>query len=301
MNPFPSNVSNTVSVIIPFFNAEKTISRCVHSVLSQTSPAHQIIAIDDGSTDASAKVIQRYSDRVHLISQSNCGVAAARNCGIEQARGNWIAFLDADDCWTPDKLECQLPLLTEPNDLVYADAIICENNTRRKYSDLCEMPSGFVAEELILRNFITTSTVVVRRKSLDEVGRFPQNLPAIVDWPVWLAIAKHGRVAYVNKTLVEYHVSESSITRNVSKTLPAHLMVVEGFFSKLERSVRNGRLRRRALSHAYSVVGGEAGRSGQYAFSSRCYFKAIGYWPLEPTNFRYLAKSVLAACKLRNW
>ena len=102
-----------VSVVIPAFNSERWIKTCIDSVINQTAKAFEIIAIDDGSTDNTADIISGYGDAVHLICQDNAGVSAARNAGLEHAIGEWIAFLDADDWWAPDKIEKALCKITE--------------------------------------------------------------------------------------------------------------------------------------------------------------------------------------------
>ena len=106
-----------ISVVIPAYNAEQHIGRAIDSVLAQTRPADEIIVIDDGSTDATAEVIRSFGDRVTLIQQKNAGVSVARNTGIEAATGDWIAFLDADDEWLPEKLKRQAEHLSRNPDL----------------------------------------------------------------------------------------------------------------------------------------------------------------------------------------
>ena len=120
-NPF------SVSVIIPAYNAEPYIVRCIRSVLMQSFPVHEIIVVDDGSADLTARLAEHYGSPVRVIRQENAGVSAARNTGIHAASGNWIAFLDADDQWLPDRLKNQpstqatikgLPITSKMNGLI---------------------------------------------------------------------------------------------------------------------------------------------------------------------------------------
>ena len=106
-----------ISVVIPAFNAEKTIARAVESVLAQSRPADEIIVIDDGSKDNTADVIRSYGDKVILIQQENAGASVARNAGLKNASGDWIAFLDCDDEWLPEKLKLQSEHLARNPDL----------------------------------------------------------------------------------------------------------------------------------------------------------------------------------------
>ncbi|MHC5139531.1 MAG: glycosyltransferase family 2 protein, partial [Planctomycetota bacterium] len=98
----------TISAVIPAYNAAKYIARSIDSVLAQTHPVDEIVIVDDGSTDNTAAIIKDYGDKVRYIHQPNAGVSAARNTGIEAATGNWIAFLDADDEWLPEKIKRQV-------------------------------------------------------------------------------------------------------------------------------------------------------------------------------------------------
>jgi glycosyltransferase involved in cell wall biosynthesis len=103
--------SRRVSVVVPTFNRAELIQETIESVLRQTTPAHEIIVVDDGSTDSTCAVVRAYGDRVVLLSDDHRSAAAARNRGLARATGDWIAFLDSDDIWTPTKLEKQLEYL----------------------------------------------------------------------------------------------------------------------------------------------------------------------------------------------
>ena len=113
-----SCLDETVSVIIPAYNAEAYIRRSIESVLLQTYPANEVIVIDDGSTDHTAEILKNYMQQVQYIYQNNAGASAARNVGIKRATSKWIAFLDADDEWMPNKLEEQIQVVTRNKTLV---------------------------------------------------------------------------------------------------------------------------------------------------------------------------------------
>ncbi len=117
-NPLPRAVNTSVSVVIPCYNAEPFLRETIESVLAQTVPVLEIIVIDDGSTDQSAAIAQSFGDQVRLIQQENSGESVARNKGIELANGNWIALLDADDKWHPEKIEKQVSA-------IHDDAVVC--------------------------------------------------------------------------------------------------------------------------------------------------------------------------------
>ena len=109
----------TVSAVIPAYNSGESIARAIESVLCQTYPADEIIVVDDGSTDNTAEMVQSFGERVIFIRQENAGASVARNTGIQAARFDWIAFLDADDEWVPEKLRLQVELLQRHPELVW--------------------------------------------------------------------------------------------------------------------------------------------------------------------------------------
>ena len=127
--------SMTISAVIPAYNCEKYISRSIDSVLNQTHPVDEIVVVDDGSTDDTAKAIGGYGDKVRYIHQQNAGVSASRNAGVEAARGDWIAFLDADDEWSPERIQSQVELLRDNSHLVWVSGnyirCLCDENRTR--------------------------------------------------------------------------------------------------------------------------------------------------------------------------
>lgn len=161
-------MSEGISVIIPAFNAADFLPEAIGSVLSQTHPPSEIIVVDDGSTDGSASVAARY-EQVQVFSQSNGGPAAARNHGIRRATGSHLAFLDADDVWTPDKLQRQMSAL-ESGD---ADMIFGRVEVFRDTGTVLEIYDGVIA-----------GTMIVTRRAFDRVGEFSEKMRVgeFIDW-----------------------------------------------------------------------------------------------------------------------
>ncbi len=131
-------MSMRISVVIPAYNAGRYIGRAIDSVLAQTRPAEEIIVVDDGSTDNTAEIAGAYGDRIRFIRQENAGASVARNTGIAAATGNWIAFLDADDEWLPEKLRLQTEHLERNPDLTWTTAnyVRCYCDSNRREDDL---------------------------------------------------------------------------------------------------------------------------------------------------------------------
>jgi glycosyltransferase involved in cell wall biosynthesis len=224
-----------VSVIIPAYKIAPFAVETLDSVVAQTLSNYEIIVINDGSPDTEEleRLIEQYSHLITYIKQSNQGAGAARNAGIRAARGEFVAFLDGDDVWRPDFLSEQLNLLRSDcgYDFVYADAV---NFTGSKFSWMTNMefnPSvgAVTAESLISgRCNVVTSSVVVRRSLIVEVGFFDAGFPNSQDFDLWVRLAKHGaRFTYQQKVLVHRRVYEGSLASNPIKSFDGEIKVLE--------------------------------------------------------------------------
>ena len=190
-------------------------------MLGQTYSNLEIIVIDDGSTDDTERVMQTFGSRVSYVKQENQGVSAARNHGIKLARARYVAFLDSDDLWVPQKLAEQIPLLDEDPEigLVYSDWAVVSEHGVVQPSFHSERPaaSGHVFNELVETGFILTSGTVVRRSCLDEVGDFDESLSIVQDYDLWLRICYRWKVAVTNKALVTKRSWNGSLSSNFPK------------------------------------------------------------------------------------
>ena len=204
----------TVSVVMPLYNKAEYVGAAVRSVLEQTFTDLELVVVDDGSTDGSAAVVQEMTDRrIRLLRQENAGAPAARNAGIAAARGCWIAFLDADDTWRPEKLARQLAVLEREPDLVWAAGAYIWSAPgpkiiERNLSDQSWFRSPEVIEDgLLLVDFpnLWTGTVLVRRDLLLQLGGFDTSLPTGDDVLLWSRIAAlHPPLAYVRTPIAHY-------------------------------------------------------------------------------------------------
>ena len=216
-------VDGLVSVIIPVYNAGPVIQKTLNSIFDQTYRDHEIILVDDCSTDDSKEVIEKllpeHPEIVYYRQETNQGAAMARNKALELARGQYVAFLDADDLWKPEKTQKQLALLKEKNGAFSYTAIemIDENGkivkTKRKVKETATY-------RLLLRNtMIATSTVVIDRKKLGDF-RMPL-MRGGQDYATWLSLLRDGTVAYgINEALEQYRVGNSgSLSGKKSKSI----------------------------------------------------------------------------------
>jgi len=210
-------MENLVSVIIPTYNRADYIVETIKSVLCQTYQKFEIIIVDDGSTDNTGDLIKLINDpRLKYIYQSNSGLPASpRNNGIKAAKGDFIAFLDSDDLWLPEKLEKQVEILVKNNDigLVYCNAEYFGSDYKGNSTIVKEGYTGDVFEKLIEKNFVPALSVMCRREVFSIAGLFDESkkLRAVEDYELWMRIAKYFKLHYVNQVLCRYRLHSQNI------------------------------------------------------------------------------------------
>jgi glycosyltransferase involved in cell wall biosynthesis len=192
-----------ISVVIPSYNRADLLPRALDSVLAQTSPADQIIVVDDGSTDDTAGVVDGYP-QVEQLRQENRGVSAARNRGIRHAAHPWIALLDSDDSWLPHKLETvREARRQEPRQrLFHSDEIWIRNGVRVNAMNKHRKSGGDIFEQCLPLCVISPSAAVIDKQLLDDVGLFDQSLPACEDYDLWLRVCCAHPVGFIDQPLI---------------------------------------------------------------------------------------------------
>ncbi|WP_017746882.1 glycosyltransferase family 2 protein [Scytonema hofmannii] len=224
-----------ISVIIPAYNAELTIGETIDSVLQQTFKDFEIIVINDGSQDRTLEILQSIQDdRLKVISYENGGLCVARNRGIARASGNFIAFLDADDVWTPDKLELQLAAFEEHPEagVVYSWTYFMYVNEQRKAISFIPSPqhscTGNVYKTLLVDNFIHSgSNTLIRKQAIDSVGEFDPACTGSADWDYWLRLSLHWHFIAVPKYQVFYRKASGSMSTKVEVMRKEALIALE--------------------------------------------------------------------------
>lgn len=196
---------SAVSVIIPTFNRQATIARAINSVLNQTIPAQQIIVVDDGSTDRTAEMIAHRYPSITLIQQAHTGVSAARNAGIAISTNDWVAFLDSDDQWLPEKLSRQLAHLSKKPAyrVCHTDEIWIRHGLRVNQTNKHRKSGGRIFGRCLESCCISPSSSIIHRSVFDEIGLFDEALPACEDYDLWLRISAREPVLYINEHLVQ--------------------------------------------------------------------------------------------------
>lgn len=246
----------TISVIIPVYNGEKTIKQTIESVLNQTFRDFELLIINDGSQDATLEIIQAINDeRIQVFSYQNSGVSASRNRALTKAKGEFISFIDADDLWTPNKLELQLKALQDnPQAAVaysWSDWIDESGQFLRSGGHITV--NGKAYEKLLLRDFIESgSNPLIRKQALDEVGYFEQSVTPAEDWDMWLRLAARYEFVTVEVPQILYRISPNSASFNIVKMEAGSLKVIERVFAQAPESLQD--LKRETLASRYNYL-----------------------------------------------
>ncbi|MBT4791997.1 MAG: glycosyltransferase, partial [Halobacteriovoraceae bacterium] len=191
-----------VSVIIPTFNRAHTLERAINSVKAQTFKQFELIIVDDGSTDNTAKLLKQYKD-IKIITQDNMGVSHARNSAIAQAQGQYISFLDSDDEWLPHKLEAQLQLLDSTNvKWVHGEEIWIRNGVRVNQMKKHKKGGGNQFIPSLERCMISPSTVIIEKKILEKAGCFRDDYPVCEDYDLWLKLTASHEIGFVSDPVI---------------------------------------------------------------------------------------------------
>lgn len=235
-----SYVKNLVSVIIPSYNSARYLEKAINSVLFQTYPYVEIIVIDDGSVDNTYEALLPYKGRIRYRHKENGGPASARNLGLNLAKGEYIAFLDADDYWLPEKLKIQIDFMrSNPGiDLVHANSWIDDGNSELYPIFVHDKPpSGEIFQQLFLSNHICILTVVVRHECMNQ-NRFDERngLIGCEDYELWLRISLNHKIAYVDETVAVYRIHNTNISSEI-KNIKGQLLILENIYLPQKKEI----------------------------------------------------------------
>jgi teichuronic acid biosynthesis glycosyltransferase TuaG len=229
-----------VSVIIPSYNSADFLEEAIRSAVDQTYPELEIVVIDDSSTDRTAELAQNWRRKTSKINylrhDSNRGLSAARNTGIKHARGEYIAFLDADDVWLPNKLAIQVREIDRLQvDLVFANWFVWDGVTKELAMDL-DCPRIFTKEhglsDFIGKNYGQPSTALIRKSALEKIGNFDETLRSSEDYDLWLRLLAGGlSLALIPEPLAYYRRHSSQMSARTYTMRTSRLAV----FKKLVR------------------------------------------------------------------
>ncbi len=295
-----------VSVVVPAYNAAAFIERTLNSVCAQSWSELEILVVDDGSSDDTADIVHRLAagdGRIRLLRQENQGVSAARNLGIENARGEYIALLDADDIWMPEKIDRQMRVFQSGSPrigLVYTQSVrIFEDGRPPVYSGGNEA-DGEVFFALLHGNFLqNASTPLIRRACFDKAGVFSlefrkQRAQGCEDWDMYLRIAEHYEFGLVREHLTGYWQSAESMSTNWDVMHRSYRLLMDG--ARTRHPDIPGYVFRWSRSNYFVYLANLASRGGDLASSMRLMTSAVALDPqmlLNPRLQRLFVKNLL--------
>ncbi len=194
----------TISIIIPTYNRADFLKEAIDSVLAQNYQDFELLIVDDGSIDHTRELISRYGERVRYLYQENQGVSSARNRGIRSSSGQYVAFLDSDDLWLPEKLEQQLAVMRQQPELrlCHTEEIWIRRGVRVNQKKKHQKHGGYIFPYCLPLCVISPSSVLLRRNVFDDVGYFDEVLPACEDYDLWLRITQHYPVHFIETPLL---------------------------------------------------------------------------------------------------
>jgi len=286
--------SPVISVILPTYNCANFLPHSIQSILSQTYDSYEIIVVDDGSTDNTKEVLNPFMQKIKYVSYHwNKGAHVARNIGIRQALGKYIAFIDADDLWLPEKLQTDVDYLeTHPDiSMTYSKHInIDSNGNKLGEGSRIMLPSGNIFIQLFSeQNFIITSSVVVRREVFGTTGIFDEQLFNCQDWDMWLRIAYHFKVAGINKLLIKYRHDLRSLSKNRDNVLKYQKAVIDKTYTSFKGKGNgiNEKLYKKRLASHHAKVGRYYLRTGNKALALENFYSSLKYNLLNFRTIRY--------------
>ena len=230
-----------VSVVIATYNMGQYLPEAIDSVLAQRWENLEVIVVDDGSTDDTPEQMKRFegNGRVRYLPTENRGQPKAKNRGLKEANGDFIAFCDADDVWHPEKLNVQMPLFEDQNTgVVYSEvSYIDQNGKTVDKPQPYERYSGKVTNQLIIKNFVPFGTAVIRRECLERNGYFDENLPMGIDWDLWLRYSVDWSFQYTPEKTYVYRVWPGQMSSNYRGRYDNAFVILEKFIKDNPKKV----------------------------------------------------------------
>ncbi len=292
-----------VSVVIPAYNGAKFLGTAIDSALAQTWTDQEIIVVDDGSNDDTGQVVARYGNAVRYLWQKNAGTSVTRNRGIAEAQGEYIAFLDQDDWWAPNKLELQVAALEANPEaaLVYTDFETHRSDGSIVNSYLKSRPRahGWVLDQLLQSNMILPSTVLARRAALLEAGGFDPAIRYTEDIDLWLRMAARWQFTVIPRVLAYRKEGDHNFGRDQTNNSRNVLRALEKAMSTLPLTPQQFRLAQRSAAKHLWALGWRSFHVGDFQEARRYLRDSVKSDCLRPQVWAYLAVSMLPPAVVR--
>ena len=282
-----------VSIILPVYNGAQMVCAALESAFAQTFQDFEIIAIDDGSTDDSAQILGSFEPRIRVLNQKNGGASKARNLGIESARGEWVAFLDADDIWEPQKLEKQVELMRQnpKTGVSFSECLYFDENREWNADFGARVPAmSAIFEAMLSEHFIAMSSVMVRRECFQKVGVFDESLVGCEDYNLFLRLARQFQFRFLAEPLVKLRCHDGNLSNDLPQMCHdeiANLDKIAALFPDL--AIPKRRLKSKILFR----FGGYYFDAGDFKSARSCFARALACAPLQLKNYPFLCAALL--------
>lgn len=219
-----------ITAIIPTYNRAEFLSRTINSVLNQTYTIDEILLIDDGSTDQTQIVLEKFKSYMTVIQTENFGVSHARNIGIKSAKNDWLAFLDSDDEWCKDKIEKQIKL-HEKNNILFSHTAErwIRDGKNIKYPNKLAKPSGMCFLDNLSTCKIAASSVMVHKRVLNDVGLFDESMSVCEDYDMWLRVSEKYKVGLVKEEGIIKHAGHKQLSSTIFAIDRYHIYSLQKF------------------------------------------------------------------------
>jgi glycosyltransferase involved in cell wall biosynthesis len=286
----------SVSVLIPVYNGQAFIETAVRSALEQRGVSTEVIVIDDGSTDETPAILRAFGPAIRVLRQPNAGHVRARNNGAHLARGDWFAFLDADDEWLPGKLAQQLEAAAAISaGMAYTnyEAVGSLSRFAGLGSDAVTMWDGDIFEPLLFGNFVTVSSVIMHRGWFERLGGFDTALAVCEDWDMWLRYSAAGGITALHREpLIKYRWHANGMSQSHERMLLGRVTVIERALAS-ERGRRvSSRTSRRARAGVWKASAWFA-MADQRANALAWYLRSWRYWPWDGAVYKGVVKCMI--------
>lgn len=278
-----------VSVIIPNYNYGRFLREAIESVLAQTYLCHEVIVVDDGSTDDSLTVAAQFSDRVHIVQQKNSGVGAARNNGVKNSTGDLLAFLDADDIWLPHKIERQIACLEKDAEIGLVSCAMREFALNRQtLSEYKQKKNGWCAKEILLfeTSFVFSgSAIFLPRSVFEQSGGFDENkeMHPSEDWEFCYRVSKSVKFVSVAEILVDYRNHGGNGHLKIPRMERAMMLAYDKIFR--DADIKTLQLRRTAYGNLHTILAGSYFRARNYPAFIKHTAQALRHTPQNIRQF----------------
>jgi glycosyltransferase involved in cell wall biosynthesis len=289
---------SVVSVIIPTYNRAQLLHSAIVSVLNQTYQDFEILVIDDNSKDNTQAVVKNFDDkRIRYIRhEKNKGEAGTRNTGIKHAKGTYIAFLDDDDEWLPEKLLLQVDLMrnSKPDvGCIYTGLFVVDKTKGKILNQIIPKKRGYIYYDMFIKNYIgTPSTVLIKKECFERVNIFDEHIAFGTDYDMWIRISKEFHVDYIKKPLVLYYRHEDSLSANL-------VVRNKGRETLLKKYHQLFALNRKGHSRFYLFQGIFYCCAGDTSEGRKAFLKSITFYPFQMRGYINLGFSFINASKFR--